>query len=170
MANFKLNQTGEQIQADLNLLDSNSATQGQVLTANGTGGASWQNASGGGSGSGHCPDVNLGFSNKYTITTSSNMGAINVAVLCMGMTGYQYTGTEYKTIDINNGYGWYRSADGIESSTTFRKADAFIMFKSGCTVNTPNNVSKNGVRLTSNNLELGVLYLVHGNININYTD
>lgn len=47
MANFKLNQTGEQIQADLNLLDSNSATQGQVLTANGTGGASWQNASGG---------------------------------------------------------------------------------------------------------------------------
>ena len=48
MANFKLNQTGEQIQADLNLLDSNSATEGQVLTANGTGGASWQNASGGG--------------------------------------------------------------------------------------------------------------------------
>lgn len=48
MANYKLNQTGEQIQADLNLLDSNSATEGQVLTANGTGGASWQNASGGG--------------------------------------------------------------------------------------------------------------------------
>lgn len=47
MANFKLTQTGEQIQADLNLLDSNSATSGQVLTANGTGGASWQNASGG---------------------------------------------------------------------------------------------------------------------------
>lgn len=43
MANFKLTQTGEQIQADLNLLDSNSATSGQVLTANGTGGASWQN-------------------------------------------------------------------------------------------------------------------------------
>ena len=48
MANFKLTQTGEQIQADLNLLDSNSATSGQVLTANGTGGANWQNASGGG--------------------------------------------------------------------------------------------------------------------------
>lgn len=44
MANFKLNQTGEQIQADLNLIDSNNATEGQVLTANGTGGASWQNA------------------------------------------------------------------------------------------------------------------------------
>ncbi len=47
MANFKLTQTGEQIQADLDLLDKNSATQGQVLTANGTGGASWQNAQGG---------------------------------------------------------------------------------------------------------------------------
>lgn len=45
MANFKLTQTGEQIQADLNLLDKNSATSGQVLTANGTGGASWQNVS-----------------------------------------------------------------------------------------------------------------------------
>ena len=44
MANFKLTQTKEQIQADLNLIDSNSATSGQVLTANGTGGASWQNA------------------------------------------------------------------------------------------------------------------------------
>ena len=50
MANFKLTQTKEQIQADLDLLDKNSATAGQVLTANGTGGASWQNASGGGGG------------------------------------------------------------------------------------------------------------------------
>ena len=48
MANFKLTQTGEQIQADLNLLDSNSATSGQVLTANGSGGSSWQNVSGDG--------------------------------------------------------------------------------------------------------------------------
>ena len=51
MANFKLTQSKEQIQADLDLLDSNSATSGQVLTANGSGGASWQNASGG---SGEC--------------------------------------------------------------------------------------------------------------------
>lgn len=47
MANFKLTQTKEQIQADLNLLDNNTATAGQVLTANGTGGASWQNAASG---------------------------------------------------------------------------------------------------------------------------
>ena len=50
MANFKLTQTKEQIQADLDLLDKNTATAGQVLTANGTGGASWQNAAGGGGG------------------------------------------------------------------------------------------------------------------------
>ena len=50
MANFKLTQTKEQIQADLDLLDKNSATAGQVLTANGTGGATWQDASGGGGG------------------------------------------------------------------------------------------------------------------------
>ena len=50
MANFKLTQTKEQIQADLDLLDKNTATAGQVLTANGTGGASWQNASGGADG------------------------------------------------------------------------------------------------------------------------
>lgn len=31
-------------------INSESATSGQVLTANGTGGASWQNASGGGGG------------------------------------------------------------------------------------------------------------------------
>lgn len=47
MANFKLTQTKEQIQADLDLLDKNTAIAGQVLTANGTGGASWQNAKGG---------------------------------------------------------------------------------------------------------------------------
>lgn len=53
MANFKLTQTGEQIQEDLNLLDNNSATNGQVLTADGSGGASWKTPSGGGgSGSG----------------------------------------------------------------------------------------------------------------------
>ena len=52
MANFKLTQTKEQIQADLDLLDKNTATAGQVLTANGTGGASWQNAASGGSGGG----------------------------------------------------------------------------------------------------------------------
>lgn len=50
MANFKLTQTGEQIQADLNLLDKNSATSGQVLTANGSGGSSWQNVSSGSGG------------------------------------------------------------------------------------------------------------------------
>lgn len=47
MADFVLNQSGQQIQDDLDLLDSNNATQGQVLTADGQGGASWQNGGGG---------------------------------------------------------------------------------------------------------------------------
>ena len=59
MANFKLTQTGEQIQADLDLLDKNSATQGQVLTADGSGGASWQNS--GGSGGLYFHQITLSF-------------------------------------------------------------------------------------------------------------
>jgi len=50
MANFTLTQTGQQIQDDLDLLDNNQATSGQVLTADGDGGASWQTPSGGGGG------------------------------------------------------------------------------------------------------------------------
>lgn len=49
MANYQSTHTGAQIDAGIDLLGKNSATSGQVLTANGTGGASWQNASGGGS-------------------------------------------------------------------------------------------------------------------------
>lgn len=48
MANYQSTHTGAEIDAGIDLLDNNSATQGQVLTANGAGGASWQNASGGG--------------------------------------------------------------------------------------------------------------------------
>ena len=42
MANYQSTHTGAQIDEGIDLLGSNSATQGQVLTANGTGGASWQ--------------------------------------------------------------------------------------------------------------------------------
>ena len=48
MANYQSTHTGAEIDAGIDLLNNNSATEGQVLTANGTGGASWQNASGGG--------------------------------------------------------------------------------------------------------------------------
>ena len=47
MANFTLDQTGQEIQDILDTVGNNEATQGQVLTADGNGGASWQNASGG---------------------------------------------------------------------------------------------------------------------------
>lgn len=46
MANTTLTQTGAQVQADLDLLDNNQATQGQVLTADGSGGCAWTNAYG----------------------------------------------------------------------------------------------------------------------------
>lgn len=52
MANYQSTHTGTEIDAGIDLLDKNSATAGQVLTANGTGGASWQNASGSGGSSG----------------------------------------------------------------------------------------------------------------------
>lgn len=87
MANFKLTQTGEQIQADLNLLDKNSATSGQVLTANGTGGASWQNVSSG--------DGSQTIGNGYTFNCSSDMHTIHFWVL----------GT------VNNVYGWHYISD-----------------------------------------------------------
>ena len=70
MANFKLTQTGEQIQADLDLLDKNSATSGQVLTANGTGGASWQNASGGSSGGTTIEGHSVSFNSTITYNVS----------------------------------------------------------------------------------------------------
>lgn len=44
MAKYQSTHTGAQIDEGIDLLGSNSATQGQVLTANGTGGASWQDA------------------------------------------------------------------------------------------------------------------------------
>ena len=78
MANFKLTQTKEQIQADLNLLDSNSATAGQVLTANGTGGASWQNAASGGSGGGtqlymHSISITAGAFIRFALYSTSSV-------------------------------------------------------------------------------------------------
>lgn len=93
MANFKLTQTGEQIQADLNLLDRNSATSGQVLTANGTGGASWQNASGGSSGS----QVGGG----YTLHIYSDTGYIH----------YRFLGTK------DGVYGWHDVSDSNNGET-----------------------------------------------------
>lgn len=47
MANYQSTHTGAEIDAGIDLLNNNSATEGQVLTANGTGKASWQNATGG---------------------------------------------------------------------------------------------------------------------------
>ena len=105
MANFKLTQTKEQIQADLDLLDKNTATAGQVLTANGTGGASWQNASGGGGSGG----ASIG--GGYRITSSVNSSSAKICILC-GKHSYEgvstgeedYFGLHEVTLDNNNAY------------------------------------------------------------------
>ena len=60
--------SGAEIDAGIDLLDKNSATQGQVLTANGTGGASWQNTSGGGGG-------NQIYLHEITISINGFMGS-----------------------------------------------------------------------------------------------
>lgn len=75
MDDSRLTQSKDQIQADLNLLDSNTATDGQVLTANGTGGATWQNPTGGGT------EV---VANPVLAGTESNL------------TGLEVAGTKYK--------------------------------------------------------------------------
>ena len=47
MATYQSTHTGAEIDAGIDLLNNNSATEGQVLMANGKGKSSWQNASGG---------------------------------------------------------------------------------------------------------------------------
>lgn len=42
MATYQSTHTGAEIDAGIDLLDKNNATEGQVLTANGTGGATWE--------------------------------------------------------------------------------------------------------------------------------
>ena len=107
MANFKLTQTKEQIQADLDLLDKNTATAGQVLTANGTGGASWQNAAGGGGSGGGGASIGGG----YRITSSVNSTGGKICILC-GKHSYQgnlsgeedYFGLHEVPMDNNDSY------------------------------------------------------------------
>ena len=72
MANYQSTHTGAQIDAGIDLLDKNTATAGQVLTANGTGGASWQNAGSGGASIG----------GGYTITSSINSSGGEICILC----------------------------------------------------------------------------------------
>ena len=118
MANFKLNQTGEQIQADLNLIDSNSATQGQVLTANGTGGASWQNASGGG----------IPIGGGYTVNYRTD--ALNHETIVVFGGNVIYSGTTYETNEeyfgLHNSVG---NTSGNGSGATCNNV-VFIIVKS----------------------------------------
>lgn len=136
MANFKLTQTGEQIQADLNLLDSNSATSGQVLTANGTGGASWQNASGGGSSSFTGYNIStVGDSNPQSKSASINVMRYN-------NTYYSYsTSTIGDSVTGAYAIWWYGDYDTnypqkIVSGTLIDSTDGNLITCSDTTINT----------------------------------
>ena len=82
MANTTLTQTGQQVQADLDLLDNNNATQGQVLTADGQGGCAWANA-GGGSGTQlykHQIQVSDNNNNNFVVLKFTGYGTINTPI------------------------------------------------------------------------------------------
>ena len=85
MANYQSTHTGAEIDAGIDLLNNNSATQGQVLTADGIGGASWQNAGGGGSGGTQLYRHNLSIQHSGTTYTFS---------------GYSKSNTELKTLNL----------------------------------------------------------------------
>ena len=90
MANYQSTHTGAEIDAGIDLLDKNSATQGQVLTADGTGGASWQNAGVGSSGGTqlYMHDINTDAGDKRVIVISTvNTPATNL--------------TEFKNLLVN---------------------------------------------------------------------
>lgn len=80
---YQSTHSGAEIDAGINLLDKNTGTQGQVLTANGTGGASWQNASGG----------------TKVVANPSLSGAER------NLTGLEVAGTKYKVPSGGSGGG-----------------------------------------------------------------
>lgn len=80
---YKSKFTGEQIDNSVETIVSNTATNGQVLTANGTGGATWQDAMGGGT------EV---VANPVLSGTESDL------------TGLEVAGTKYK---VPSGGGFY---------------------------------------------------------------
>ena len=103
MANYQSTHTGAEIDAGIDLLDKNTATQGQVLTADGNGGAIWKDASGGSGG------ASIG--GGYRITSSVNSSGAKICILC-GKHSYQgnlpgeddYFGLHEVPLDSSNAY------------------------------------------------------------------
>lgn len=74
MAKYQSTHTGAEIDAGIDLLNSNSATSGQVLTANGTGGASWQDVD-----DGFVAKVTTGNRNQaYTVDTNNQQTMMGI--------------------------------------------------------------------------------------------
>lgn len=82
MADYQSTHTGAEIDAGIDLLDKNSATSGQVLTADGVGGASWQNASGGSGGTQlymHTIQITTGDTEIYNFISKQQSSIISYA-------------------------------------------------------------------------------------------
>ena len=118
MANTTLTQTGAQVQADLNLLDNNQATSGQVLTADGSGGCAWASPSGGG-GTGYNGTIYLPYSACKAfvlhangscdfIDTTYDVSLTNVSLVILINTGRE----GLDMVSISNAYAFYQSKTG----------------------------------------------------------
>lgn len=153
MANYKSTHTGAQIDAGIDLLDKNNATAGQVLTANGTGGASWQDASGGGGGG--------GIGGGFTLIIDGNVNA-PIYVLC-GNLSYKNQSNENIS---ENWYGWHKIT-GTYTTATCNNTMCFSVsgttFKTSGITNSTNIRDFTGVLLNSS-IELNKMYYLTGEV------
>ena len=113
MAKYQSTHTGAEIDAGIDLLNSNSATSGQVLTANGTGGASWQ-------------DVDDGFvkkitSGSYLAYTTGPNGDSSMPIF--------YSSAQPWSIVERDGSGHVRTADPVGQNDAVNKAYADNRFR-----------------------------------------
>lgn len=118
MANYQSTHTGAEIDAGIDLLDKNSATQGQVLTANGAGGASWQNASGGG----------IPIGGGYTVNYMTD--SLNAETIIVFGGNVIYSDTPYETNEEYFGlHSSVGNTSGVGNGATCSNV-AFIIVKS----------------------------------------
>ena len=158
MANYQSTHTGAQIDAGIDLLGNNSATQGQVLTANGTGGASWQNAGGGGGAS---------IGGGFTLIFNGNINS-PIYVLC-GNLSYRNTSNENIS---ENWFGWHKITDTYTSATC---NNAMCFSVSGTTfkklgMTNPNNIKDFTGAAIDSSIGINKMYYLIGNAEMTSDD
>lgn len=159
MANYQSTHTGAEIDAGIDLLDSNSATQGQVLTANGTGGATWQDAAGGGGGT----SIGGGF----TLIFNGNVNS-PIYVLCGNLS---YKNTSNENI-VENWFGWHTITNTYTSATC---NNAMCFSVSGTTFKTSGMTNSNNIKdftgeAVASNIVINKMYYLIGNVEMTSDD